>query len=352
MIARRKLADGTTVYDVRVGNSSKSTFDRYDDAEEAEGKLRQARRRERAGLQTATKPNITYNALVKLWADNFDPSKWRVDMVSYSTARWGKVKVRDIQAEHVGAWISGLTGKTGKKLAEKTRAHVLETMRQVLNAGVEWGYLTVSPARPSRGFKAPAKRSRVRPIMPFESWDDVLRVADACAATRAVTGPLVRFACATGLRPIEWIDLRWSDVDFHARTIRVSSKTDAGHRTVPLSRHAVEALNELPRSLTGIVFTAKKGGPFDYKNWRKTDWRLALTSCGMEHRTPYEMRHTFATLALAHGAPIDDVATVMGHADISVAFNYYRKWIKVAADRLRATLDTIDTEDRANAQAQ
>jgi len=340
MIQRDKRG-ARTRYRVRVGDSPSRSFDRYEDAEEYESGLKRQRRRERANMDVAAKPSITFNALVKLWEANFDPSPWRCAMVAYSTERWGKVKVRDIQPEAVGAWLSDLTGQNGQALAQKTRAHVLESLRQVLNAGVEWGYLDRSPAR--RGaFKAPSKRSRMRPILPFESWEDVMRVADAC---ETLTGNVfVRFACATGARPGELKALMWTDIDVPGRTMRVGSKTAAGHRTVPLSRQALSALMELPRSITGRVFTSKRGGPFDYTNWRRTDWRLALTSAGLEHRSPYEMRHTFATLALAHGASIDDVATVMGHEDISVAFNYYRKWIKVAADRLRSQLDNIDTE--------
>ena len=300
-------------------------------------------KRGRAGLDQV-KPDITYDKLVELWKGAFSPSPWRLDMMEYSRERWGEATVRLIPPEQLGVWLANLDGRKGKPLAQKTKAHVLETMRQILNAGVEWGYLTKSPAR--RGaFKVPSQHSRVRPIRPFESWGEVERVADACAAQHVIAGPLVRFVCATGLRPNEWLDLRWSDIDRHDKSIRVGSKTDAGHRTVPLSKQALAALDELPRSLSGYVFTSRRGNRFNYKRWRRVEWPLALTTAGLPHRTPYEMRHTFATLALAHNAAVDAVATVMGHEDISVVYRYYRKWIKTAADRLRLTLDQIGEPD-------
>ena len=346
MIKKVIRADKSVAYRVRVGiDGPLKTFDRKEAAVEYEAEQKLARQRSRAGLG-ADKPNVTFQQLVDLWEANFDPSQWRMTMIRYATDRWGKVKVRDIQPEQLGEWITNLTGRNGQPLAEKTRAHVLETMRQVLNAGVEWGYLSKSPAR--RGaFKPPSKKAREHPIRPLESWDEVLAVAAACASRNPVAGPLVRFACATGIRvPGELITLRWDQIDLPGRVMTVGSKTAAGHRTVPLSGNALAALAELPRSLRGPVFIGKTGGLFDYLNWRKTDWREALQECSLEHRTPYEMRHTFATLALAHGASIDDVATVMGHEDIAVAFNYYRKWIRTMADRLRATLDTIKEEPR------
>lgn len=345
MIRRRKKAGGKMAYLVSVGDSPTRSFDRYDDAEEYERDLKRSRKRTRNNMERAEKPNVTFAALVALWEDNFSPSAWRLDMVAYVTARWGKVKVRDIEAEAFGAWLLTLKGRKGEPLAQKTKAHVLESARQVFNAGVKWDYLLSSPAAPGN-FKAPSSRkSRVRPIMPFESWDEVMKVADAAAADWTTSGPLIRFVCATGLRPVEWRELQWKDVDLRGRTLITGSKTAAGQRSVPLSARAIEALEELPTRL-GPVFVGKLGkGRIGYKNWRAVDWPLALSSAGFAHRTPYEMRHTFATLALAHGASIDDVATVMGHEHISVAYDYYRKWIKTAADRLLGILDTIDTED-------
>lgn len=345
MIRRRVNARGKVTYQVTVGKSAAESFDRFVDAEEYEATLRRTRRREQVGLAIAEKPNVTFAELLVLWEGNFAPSAWRLDMIEYSRRRWGKVKVRDIAPEAFGQWLTTLVGARGAPLSEKTRAHVLETARQVFNAGVEWGYLAKSPARPGM-FKTPSPRKRTRPIRPFETWDEVLLVADACAAAQPVSGPLVRFVCATGLRsPGEWQELRWEQIDMAGRLVQVGSKTAAGHRTIPLSRHAIDALNDLPRTLSGRVFPGKKGGRFDYRSWREEGWRDALTDCGLEHRTPYEMRHTFATLALAHGASIDDVATVMGHENISVAFTFYRKWIRAAADRLRSQLDLIDKED-------
>lgn len=345
MIHTRHTRSGIR-YDVRVGHGApQRSFTRKKDAEEYEAELVRARKRGRAGLETV-KPDVTFNQLVQLWRDNYSPSAWRLHMVSYAQDKWGNVQVRAIQPEAVGAWIGKVTGKSDRPLSEKTRAHILESFRHVLNAGVEWGYLLRSPARPG-AFKTPRKNSRVKPIQPFESWEEVEQVAAACRRMNRTAQSLVIFACATGLRcPGELAALRWNQIDLKARIVRVGSKTDAGHRTVPLSEKAVVALLWQPRSISGYVFPGKRPGePFNYEHWRRYEWPLALEACGFPHRPPYEMRHTFATLALAHGASIDDVATVMGHDDITVAFRYYRKWIKLGADRLRLTLDQIGATD-------
>jgi integrase len=57
------------------------------------------------------------------------------------------------------------------------------------------------------------------------------------------------------------------------------------------------------------------------------------------------MRHTFATLALVSGVPIDDVASILGHSNVSITFDYYRKWVRGMKDRARSILDTWEADD-------
>lgn len=299
------------------------------EAEEFELDKKMEVQRVRAGMPE-TRPDIPFGELADLWTANFSPSRWRLAMLQHSTTRWGPIRVRQIKPEAVGAWLHALP------FAPKTKTHILQTMRQVLNAGVEWGYLVRSPARPG-AFKAPGTK-RVRPIRPFESWDEVAAVAEAIPAQSS----LIRFLAATGLRsPSEWKAATWQDVDLAGRLMTVhGTKTAAAARTIPLSLRAVEALEELPRGLPPLpVFPW-----FDYHQWRKTTWPEALDGLGLARRHPYELRHTFATLALQNGASLDDVAEMLGHEDIGITRDYYRKWTRPMTDRLRGVLDTIDKE--------
>lgn len=79
---------------------------------------------------------------------------------------------------------------------------------------VKTGYLTRNPASP-RLVKAPKRRPP--DIRPFESLHEVEKVARASGEYRA----LIIFACATGLRPEEWIPLRWDDLDLKNRNCRI-----------------------------------------------------------------------------------------------------------------------------------
>lgn len=336
---------GKTAYRVRVGRGTPSqTFPTKKLAEKYELDIKRARANERAGM-TPDKGPVTFEALTQLWIDNFAPSDWRLEMLKRARTRWGTVQVRSIQAEAMGKWLHELP------LSEKTKSHILETLRQVFRAGVKWGYLQVSPVAPG-SFKAPSEK-RETPIQPLDSWDEVLLVADTMGTLVHQGEAIVRFVCSTGLTsPSEWRLARWSDVDIDGRELMVhGTKTENRERTIPLSKTAIEALGLLPTPLRRdqLIFTSKMGKPVDWTKFRK-QWKAGLSTLGLAHRPPNEMRHTFATLALASGVPIDDVASILGHSDVSITFSFYRKWVRGMRDRARDILDTWEATDDAAGQ--
>jgi integrase len=87
-----------------------------------------------------------------------------------------------------------------------------------------------------------------------------------------VFGPIVVFAAETGLRTNEWIPLERRDVDRSGPAVLVQRryangtltpypKTVGSRRRVPLSAHALDALDRLPPRLdTKLVFAATRGG--------------------------------------------------------------------------------------------
>jgi integrase len=265
------------------------------------------------------------------------------ERLAYSRKAFGGLRVRELRPEAISRWNAALP------LASTTRGHALRAVRQVCTAAVRWGYLTRNPAGPDA---VPMPTPTVTEITPLESWEQV----EAIAMNARWFGPLVIFACATGLRPQEWQALRWSDLDLANRSCRVTrtvqdgriapvGKTDGSLRTIVLQQRALDALAELPRPLDSrlLVFPAPEGGIVNLSNFRKRVWRPALEAAGLDYRPLYECRHTFATLCLSAGVPIEWISKQMGHTSIRTTLKHYARFLPAADAR---ALDALDSFER------
>lgn len=345
-VKRVVLRGGDVRYEAYFEEGGRERRRRFRTRKDAEAAVQQARdreRRRRAGIPEQ-RETISYGELVELFLDQYTATgrradRWMRDMLAYSLKTFGTVPVRELLPETIGRWIKHLP------VSAKTKQHALAAMRQVLRAAVTWGYLPINPARPAAVKSPPSQQPD---IVPFESWDEVYAVARAAGHY----GPLVVFACATGLRPEEWSALQWRDIDRVTRRcavrrtyangeLRSEGKREASLRTVMLADIALEALDELPQPLRPdqLVFPAVEGGHISLSNWRRRVWYPAVERAGLERRPLYQMRHTFATLALAAGMPIDFVSRQMGHTDIRTTLRFYARYIPALEERHLAMLN-------------
>jgi integrase len=184
-------------------------------------------------------------------------------------------------------------------------------------------------------------------MLSTRTWTpSTLRSCVGCSTRKPTKwGTLILFACATGLRPEEWIALLWEDIDIADHVLSVNKvcvdgevyadqgKSETAFRTVALQRRALDALAALPRPIHSdrLVFTAPKAGLIDLDNWRARHWKTAVAASGLEPRPLYQMRHTYASLALAAGADIYWVSEQMGHRDIRVTLKHYARFQRRSA---------------------
>jgi integrase len=106
------------------------------------------------------------------------------------------------------------------------------------------------------------------------------------------------------------------------RTLHLTPALDSllrAHR----ARQAQEQLAVGPEWVeSDLVFTTKSGTPVDPDNFAHSFHRLCKRA-GLGHWTPHELRHSAASIMLAHGTPLWVVSEVLGHASVTITKDVY-----------------------------
>jgi len=89
-----------------------------------------------------------------------------------------------------------------------------------------------------------------------------------------------------------------------------------------------------------LVFTTANGRPVDASNLRRY-FRSACKRAGIGRWTPYEMRHSAASLMSAAGVPLEHVADVLGHDGTRMAALVYRHVLAPTVDAGAAPMQAL-----------
>ena len=145
----------------------------------------------------------------------------------------------------------------------------------------------------------------------------------------------LRLLMLTGCRRNEILTLRWKEVDLAAAELRLrDSKT--GPRVVPLSAAAVSVLAALPR-VSGnpwVIPGAKPGGRLSNLN---DHWLRIRVRAGLEDVRIHDLRHSFASRALALGESLPTIGRLLGHGQVATTARYAhlaRDAVKASASRV------------------
>jgi integrase len=255
--------------------------------------------------------------------------------------RWGDAKLADVTHEQVAAWVAQLRS-TGLAASTVRQAH--RVLSLVLALAVRDGRLARNPAD-GVPLPRPAKGEQLLLTHPqLESF------ADAAGRDRLV----ILFLGYTGVRYGEMAALRVRNLDLLKRRALIAEAvadvngravfdTPKNHqrRTVPVPRFLVD---ELAAHIAGkdpddYVFAAEKGGVLHLRNFRRKSFDPAVRTMGLDGLTPHALRHTAASLAIAAGANVKVVQTMLGHKSATMTLDRYGH---LFADQLDQVADAMD----------
>ena len=242
----------------------------------------------------------------------------------------GRIPVTELERRHVAE----LHYRLRRTPASANEA--VDTLSRMLNRAEAWGM--VPPGRnPCRGMR----KYRTRRLERFLTEREFRRLGETLDALEAEGGiPLhaaaaLRLLMLTGCRRGEIIGLRWADVYLDRSEVRLGdSKT--GPRTVSLAPAAVRVLAGLPRPAGNpwVIAGAKPGAPLPHITYY---WYRVRKRAGLEDVRLHDLRHSFASRALALGEPLPMIAKLLGHSKIRTTARYAH----LARDSVRDSAERV-----------
>lgn len=188
-----------------------------------------------------------------------------------------------------------------------------------------------------------------------EEFERLGRVLDACEADGSIWPyaiAAIRLLALTGCRHREITSLRWKDVDFKAGEIRLrDSKT--GARLVPLTPTVAQLLRRVPR-VCGNPWVIVGRAPGTHLSCVTEQWLRLRGRAGLEDVRIHDLRHSWASRALALGESLTMIGNMLGHRSVETTARYahlMREEIKASASHVGDSLGAdIMAEERRRAR--
>ena len=217
---------------------------------------------------------------------------------------------------------------------------VIVTLSRMLNQAEIWG-LVPEGGNPCRFVVKYRQRKRERFLTEeeFRRLGRVLGALEAAGRVAVHAAAAIRLLMLTGCRRNEILTLRWEDVRLDVSELRLrDSKT--GPRAVPLSPAAVRVLEGLPR-VAGNPWVIAGRRPGARLSDFNSHWYRVRSSAGLEDVRLHDLRHSFASRALALGESLPMIGKLLGHTKIQTTARYAhlaRDSIHVSAARVAASI--------------
>lgn len=329
-------------------------------------KMKRARERADANLPIPSQRG-TVSDFMERWLDGLEESLrpktiagYRDVFAYYIKPYVGHIALAKLEPEHVEDMLVALRKKG---LSPRTRRLARAVLRRALAKALERGKVTRNVAALVDG---PRGATGTTPAKRTMTIDEAKRLLAAAKGTWL--GYLIIVGMSLGLRPGESLGIRWDDIDWDEKVVRVrnvvgyvdgkplfeeDTKNAASSAPVDMPDVCIAALKAQRARQSrarlkagerwednGLVFATREGKPLDQNNVRRALSRVCRAA-GLGHWTPHEVwRHTAASILFALGVPVEVVSKILRHSSVRVTREIYIHVMRPAQKAASSKMDT------------
>jgi integrase len=221
-----------------------------------------------------------------------------------------------------------------RSVSGATVNRALTTLKLLYHQAERSGYAVRNPVVGVSMFREPLDSMRV---ISFEEQASYL------TETNQPLRDISKIILDTGMRPEEVFRMRVENLDFKQKSIfNPNGKTKAARRTIPMTDDALSLLklrvSQAEKLGTPYVFPSPHDAQRPIGSVKKAH-RAAVSRAKIARRFRlYDLRHTFATRAVASGADLPTLSSLLGHASILMTMRY----VHPAAEQKRMAMEKFE----------
>jgi len=239
------------------------------------------------------------------------------------------VDSKEVEFVFVRAWIAELmeNGNSPKTVNRK-----ISTLKSFFKYLLKTGEIKHNPVLKISG----PKIRRKLPVFIEEKSMNLLLLDNPKTYEDARNRLIVEIFYTTGIRRAELIGLRLKDVNIDENIIKVLGKRNK-ERMVPIHPSLLPLINSYlsfkqnaipnPEDFDYFFITIKGKKMYPKLVYRIVNNYLSMVST-KKNRSPHVLRHTFATHMLNHGADLNAVKELLGHANLAATQIYTHNTIE------------------------
>jgi integrase len=217
-------------------------------------------------------------------------------------------------------------------LSARTVRFTHAVLRSALQQAVKWKLI---PQNPALSVDLPKQaKGEIQVLNPQQARDFLKEAA------QDRYNVLFAVALTTGMRPSEYLALKWPDVNFSKGTVSIArtlepikgggwrfadTKRARSRRLVKLQASVVKLLADYwaaqamerdagngDAAAADLIFVNSSGNPLNERNLVQRNFQVLLERAKLPHIRLYDLRHTAATLAPGAGVPAKVVSEQLG----------------------------------------